>query len=105
MKRTDGFDARRLRPRQQRSWGSRLAAALGLLLMLGGVLLAASGAGSLLSDHAFIASLALDREASITLLVTGLVLLTLGLLIRRSVRRRSHAPGGLSMSRRLSKRR
>jgi len=46
MKRTDGFDARRLRPRPQRSWGSRIGLALGLLLALLGLFLAGFGAAS-----------------------------------------------------------
>ena len=78
MKRTDGFDARRLRPRQQRSWGARLAAALGLLLIIVGVFLTGSGAASLFSNHEIVVSMALAREAAVTLLVTGLILLLLG---------------------------
>ncbi|HCJ30939.1 MAG TPA: hypothetical protein DHV63_16990 [Pseudomonas sp.] len=105
MKRTDGFDARRLRPRQQRSWGSRLGAALGLLLIIFGVLLTGSGAASLLGNEGAFASIALDREAAITLLALGLVLLILGMLTRRRVHRRLREPGGLSMSPRLKKKR
>lgn len=105
MKRTDGFDARRLRPRQQRSWGSRLGAAFGLLLIIFGVFLAGAGAASLFSNHEVVVSMALDREAAVTLLVTGLILLLLGMLIRRRVLRRIRGPGGLSMSPSLKKKR
>jgi polyferredoxin len=105
MKRTDGFDARRLRPRQQRSWGARLAAALGLLLIIVGVFLTGSGAASLFSNHEVVVSMALDREAAVTLLVTGLILLLLGMFIRRRVRRRLHEPSGLSISPGLKKKR
>lgn len=104
MKRTDGFDARRLRPRQQRSWGSRLGSALGLLLIILGLLLAGFGAASLSGIEAF-ASFAPDREAGITLLALGLVSLVLGIFIRARVRRRLREPNGLSMSPRLKKRR
>ncbi|MCI0916309.1 hypothetical protein JNA64_03965 [Pseudomonas stutzeri] len=101
MKRTDGFDARRLRPRQPRSWGSRLASAFALLLILAGILLAGSGAAALFSHHEWVVDVALDREAAITLLVLGLILLALGMLIRRRVKRRLRGPAGLSMSPRL----
>ena len=90
MKRTDGFDARRLRPRQHRSWGSRLGAALGLLLF---------------SEIEALTSMPLDKEAAVTLLTLGVVLLLLGMIIRRRARRRAHAPNDLSLSPRLGKRR
>lgn len=105
MKRTDGFDARRLRPRQARSWGSRLASALGLLLILAGILLTGSGAAALFSHQDFVINMALDREAAITLLVLGLILLALGMFIRGRVKRRMREPAGLSMSPRLKGRR
>ena len=98
MKRTDGFDARRLRPRERRSWGSRFGAFLGLLLILVGALLTAFGAASLLSSNEAFARMALDREAAVTLLVLGLVLLLIGALIRRRVRRNLREPSGLSLS-------
>jgi membrane protein implicated in regulation of membrane protease activity len=105
MKRTDGFDARRLRPRQHRSWGSRLGSALGLLLIVSGVLFTGFGAASLLSGIEPFASIPLDREAAVTLVTLGLVMVLLGTLIRRRVRRRMHEPVGLSLSPRLNKRR
>lgn len=105
MKRTDGFDARRLRPRQQRSWGAGLGAAFGLLLIIFGVLLTGAGAASLFSNHEVVVSMALDREAAVTLLVMGLILLLLGMLIRRRVLRRMRGLGGLSMSPGLKKKR
>jgi len=105
MKRSDGFDARRLRPRQQRSWGARLGSALGLLLILFGILLGGAGAAALFGPQEAITRMALDREAAVTLLVVGLVLWLLGLLIRRRVRRRLREPGGLSLSPRLKNKR
>lgn len=105
MKRTDGFDARRLRPREQRSWGARLGGALGLLLSILGALLAGSGAASLFGSNAALPNMALEHEEAVTLLVLGLVLLAIGLLIRRRVRRRLREPGGLSLSPGLKKKR
>ncbi len=105
MKRTDGFDARRLRPREQRSWGARLGAMLGMLLSLLGVLLAGVGGASLFGSHAAFASLALEYEEAVTFLVLGLVLLVIGLLVRRYARRRLRGPGGLSLSPGLKKKR
>ncbi len=105
MKRTDGFDARRLRPREQRSWGARLGAMLGLLLSILGVLLAGSGAASLFGNHAAFTNMAFEYEEAVTLLVLGLALLVIGLLIRHRVRRRLREPGGLSLSPGLKKKR
>ena len=48
MKLSDGFDARRLRPRGPGSWRWRFAAALAALLAGVGVLLAMAGAATLL---------------------------------------------------------
>ena len=105
MKRTDGFDARRLRPRQHRSWGSRLGAALGLLLIVSGTLITGIGVASLFSSIKALASMPLDKEATVTLLTLGLVLLLLGAVARRRAHRRTHAPSGLSLSPQLKKRR
>ncbi|WP_407297122.1 hypothetical protein [Stutzerimonas zhaodongensis] len=105
MKRTDGFDARRLRPKRQRSWGSRLAAALGLVLIVSGVLFSVVGVASLFDGLEAFASLRLDRQAAMTLLILGMVLMLVGTLIRRSVHRRLREPSGLSMSPRLKKKR
>ncbi|WP_417787431.1 hypothetical protein [Stutzerimonas xanthomarina] len=105
MKRTDGFDARRLRPRQHRSWGSRLGAALGLLLIISGVIITATGVASLFSGIELFASMSLNKEAAVTLLTLGLVLLLLGAFIRHRARRRMQGPSGLSLSPRLKKRR
>ena len=105
MKRTDGFDARRLRPRQHRSRGSRLGAALGLLLIVAGALFIGTGVASLFSDIDALASMPLDKEAAVTLLTLGLILLLLGIFMRRRVRRRMQTPSGLSFSPRLKKRR
>ncbi len=104
MKRTDGFDARRLRPRQHRSLGARIGAAFGLLLVIAGVLMLGTGALSFLDVQALV-SVSLEREAAITLISLGAGLFLLGVFIRSRVHRRRHEPSGLSMSPRLKKRR
>lgn len=48
MKLSDGFDARRLRPKGQSNWRFRFGAAFAALLATCGVLLAMAGAASLL---------------------------------------------------------
>ncbi len=105
MKRTDGFDARRLRPREQRSLGSRIGSIFGLLLVLLGVFLAFIGAASLLGSHEALASIAVAAEVAATSLALGLILIWTGLMIRRRIRRRLGAPSDLSLSPRLRNRR
>ena len=48
MKLSDGFDARRLRPKGQSNWRFRFGAAIAAILAMFGVLLAMAGAASLL---------------------------------------------------------
>ncbi len=105
MKRSNGFDARRLRPQSSRSLGARLAAALGVLLVLAGIALAGLGAVSLLDSRDVLAGYSLEHEAAITALSLGLALLLLGMLMRRLARRQSREPGALSLSPRLKTRR
>ena len=79
--------------------------ALGLLLIVSGVLFTGIGAASLFSEIEALTSMPLDKEAAVTLLTLGVVLLLLGMIIRRRARRRAHAPNDLSLSPRLGKRR
>jgi hypothetical protein len=51
MKISDGFDARRLRPKAHRDWGSRLVLIFAVLMILCGVLLLLAGAASLMAIH------------------------------------------------------
>lgn len=105
MKRTNGFDARRLRPREQRSLSSRLGSLFGLLMTIFGLFLAFVGAASLLSSHEALAALAVAREVAVVFLVLGLILIWAGFEVRRRVRRSLLAPSGLSLSPRLMKKR
>lgn len=104
MKHTDGFDARRLRPRGSRSWGQRIVIAFGVLLALAGVGLALFALASLFGDPATFEMLA-GRDASLVLLGTGGALFLAGILLWRRARRRSSASGNLSMSRNLMRKR
>lgn len=105
MKRTNGFDARRLRPHERRSLGSRAGSAFGLLLIILGALSLGTGAASFIENIRAVANLSLEREAAIGLVAVGIVLLLLGIFVRNRVRRRLREPSGLSMSPRLRKRR
>ncbi|MBA1265116.1 hypothetical protein ACYCFK_15810 [Stutzerimonas stutzeri] len=105
MKLTDSFDARRLRPREPRRWRSRIGMLLGLLLIILGMLLALAGAASLLGNNDTLGSLTLDPETAIASLLPGLVMLWIGLLVRRRVRRRLYGPGSISLSPRLGRKR
>lgn len=105
MKRTDGFDARRLRPHERRSLGSRVGSALGLMLIIFGAVSLGTGAASFIETIRAVANLSLEREAAIALIAVGIVLVALGVLVRNRVRRRLREPSGLSMSPRLKKRR
>lgn len=104
MKHTDGFDARRLRPRGPRSWRLRIVFAVGVLLAIAGALLALFAAAALLGSPQ-LAELMVERDAGVALLAVGIALFLIGLLLGRSARRRLRASGDLSMSRHLMRRR
>ena len=104
MKHTDGFDARRLRPRGSRSWGARIVIAFGMLLVLAGMLLVLFALASLFgATDAF--GIMAEREAGMALLGLGSVLFLVGAVLWRSARRRFSSSGNLSMSRSLMRRR
>lgn len=105
MKRTDGFDARRLRPRPHRSWGSRIGAFFGMLLILLGLLLLLGGATSFMQVHEALTNIAPERSTAITFIATGLVLAWAGVAIRRRIRRRALKPNDLNLSPRLLRKR
>ncbi|MDH4559805.1 hypothetical protein [Pseudomonas sp. BN411] len=105
MKLSDGFDARRLRPRGPGSWRWRFAAALAALLAGFGVLLAMAGAATLLGRPPALGPLNDSTGAAIVLLLFGLLFLWIGVLGWRLCRRRSRRRNGLSMSPHLMKKR
>lgn len=105
MKRTDGFDARRLRPSERRSLGARAGNAFGLLMVIVGILAMGTGAASFVESIRAVVDISLEREAAVALITMGIVLLLIGGLVRSRVRRRLSKPNGLTMSPRLTKRR
>lgn len=103
MKISDGFDARRLRSRQPRDWRWRCACVVSVLLMLAGLALGGVGGATLLGDFALFAELNHSPGAALSLLVTGLVLICFGFLVRRGSRRRQLRSGDLSLAPHLLK--
>ena len=105
MKLSDGFDARRLRPRGPSTWRTRLAAALAVLFACFGILLAMAGIASLLDRPISLGALNDSPGAAVTLVVFGLFLLWAGILAWRLFRRRLRRPSDLSMAPHLMKKR
>lgn len=106
MKHSDGFDARRLRPRGPASWRWRFLAALAALFASLGVLLFLAGSASLLGRPPALGPLNDSLGAAISLLL-GLFLLWGGISVWRRCRRRLSRRTGdaLSLSPRLLKKR
>ena len=105
MKHSDGFDARRLRPRNASNWRLRLGAGLAALFATLGVLLSMAGIATLLGQPAALGPLNESPAAASVLVVIGLLLLTFGVLLWRRCRRRLRRPSDLSMSPHLMKKR
>ena len=103
MKLSDGFDARRLRPKGQSNWRFRIGAAFAALLATCGVLLAMAGAASLLGRPPALGELNASPLGSAIILVLGLVLLYLGVAFWRRCRRRMRQPRELNMAPHLMK--
>lgn len=103
MKLSDGFDARRLRPKGQRNWRFRIGAALAALLSMSGVLLAMAGIASLLGHAPALGELNTNRVGSAVILAIGLFVLYIGVWLWRRCRRRSRQSRELNMSPHLMK--
>ena len=103
MKLSDGFDARRLRPKGQSNWRFRFGAAFAALLAMCGVLLAMAGAASLLGRPPALGELNASPGGSALLLGVGLLVLWLGVWLWRRSRRKMRQPWELNMSPHLMK--
>lgn len=103
MKISDGFDARRLRPKGPRNWRFRIAAACSALLAAFGVLLAMAGAASLLGHPPALGELNASPAGAAVVLGLGLFLLYAGVALWRRCRRRMRQPNGLNIAPHLMK--
>lgn len=103
MKLKGSFDAKRLRPREPRNWGARLAAGLSALLATLGVLLAMAGVAGLLGNYPALQELNANKPLSSILTVAGLLLLWLGVRFWRRSRIRLRRGRELNLSPHLMK--
>jgi membrane protein implicated in regulation of membrane protease activity len=105
MKLSDGFDARRLRPRNASNWRSRLGAAFATLLATLGVLLCMAGVAALFGQHSVLGPLNDSAIAAGLFAAFGLILLYFGTMLWRRCRRRSRHSSDLNMAPHLLKKR
>ncbi|MFJ7885067.1 hypothetical protein ACIQYF_16560 [Pseudomonas sp. NPDC096917] len=105
MKISDGFDARRLRPKEHRNWRARFALAFAGLLTVLGALLLLAGASSLIGHPSALGELNNSATGAALVLVTGLLVSWLGIGLWRRCRRRMRAPFGLNIAPHLMKKR
>ncbi|MDF2643412.1 MAG: hypothetical protein K0R45_2686 [Pseudomonas sp.] len=103
MKISDGFDARRLRPKGRRNWGMRIVMLLAALLAMGGVLLMLAGISGLIGHPKALGDLDASPGGAAVIAAIGLVVLYLGIALWRRCRRRRRQAHGLSMSAHLMK--
>ncbi|RMU23021.1 hypothetical protein, partial [Pseudomonas savastanoi] len=78
MKTSDGFDARRLRPRGQGNWGKRIGTLIALLLLASGVLLTVAGVSSLTVHPQMLGELNASPGGAAFVAVGGVLVLYLG---------------------------
>ncbi|KII27333.1 MULTISPECIES: hypothetical protein [Pseudomonas] len=103
MKLSDGFDARRLRPKGQSNWRFRIGATIAALLAMSGVLLAMAGAAALFGHVPALGELNTNRGGAAVILAIGLFVLYIGVWLWRRCRRRSRQSRELNMSPHLMK--
>ncbi len=103
MKVSDGFDARRLRPKGPGSWGMRLGAGLAALLATLGVLLTMAGVSSLIGRPPALGELNASPLGAAFVVAGGLLVLYMGIWLWRRCRLRMRRKSGLNMSPHLMK--
>ena len=103
MKISDGFDARRLRPKGSGNWRMRLGAVVSAVLATGGVLLAMAGIASLIGHPDALGELNASPAGAVVTIVIGLFMLYIGVWMWRRSRRRRRLAGQLNMSPHLMK--
>jgi hypothetical protein len=103
MKISDGFDARRLRPKGRSNWGMRIVSLLAALLALLGAGLLVAGVTGLIGHPQAIGDLDATPGGAAVVAAIGLLVLYLGIALWRRCRRRQRQGGGLSMSAHLMK--
>lgn len=103
MKISDGFDARRLRPKGQSNWRMRFGAVISAILATAGILLAMAGLASLIGHPASLGELNASPAGAVVSVVLGLTLLYIGVWLWRRSRRGRRRAGGLNMSPHLMK--
>lgn len=106
MKISDGFDARRLRPKSRRNWRSHLVLAFTALLTACGALMALAGTISLIGHPRALGELNASPVGAALILVLGLLVCWLSAwLWRRRRRHQIHQQSGLSIAPHLMKKR
>ena len=103
MKISDGFDARRLRPKGPSNWRLRLGVAFAALLALCGLLLSLAGAAGLFGHSPALGELNASPGGAAVLLGSGLLILWLGVWLWRRCRRRMREPLALNIASHLMK--
>jgi len=103
MKISDGFDARRLRPKGRGNWRTRIGALVAAILAVLGILLVVAGVSSLTGRAQAMGDLGASPTGAALVAAAGLLVFYLGVLLWRRCRRRQRGASGLSMSAHLMK--
>lgn len=103
MKVSDGFDARRLRPKGSGSWGVRIGSAIAAVLATFGVLLAMAGVSSLIGRPQVLGELNASPLGAALVVFGGLLVLYIGIWLWRRCRVGRRRKNGLNMSPHLMK--
>ncbi|WP_462379267.1 hypothetical protein [Pseudomonas sp. Marseille-QA0892] len=105
MKLSDGFDARRLRPKGSSSWRVRLGCTFAALLIAIGAMLIIMGAAALAGRPLLASGLDATIASGLAAFIPGVLITWVGFLFWRRCRRGKRGPDGLAMSPHLLRRR